>query len=169
MRRQHTDNESIQYSISGQQAERQPSVGKLTWRSRIPRVAEPNLVASSPRSAISCSTKAEEDSESAAPITMASSTVRMAASRGEAWNTLTRIWVPMPLPTGRAKSVKAAVLSAMDTVPKPKAYFAKACMPQRQSMTATCELGFGSLRVSEGFWVWRDGDGQEAHLEAVQR
>ena len=47
-------------------------------------MAEPNLVASSPFSDISCSTKAEEESDSAAPITIASSTVRMPASLGEA-------------------------------------------------------------------------------------
>ena len=58
-----------------------------TWSSRIPRVAEPNLVASSPRSLMSCSTKAELDSASAAPITTASSTLSTAASLGDAWKT----------------------------------------------------------------------------------
>ena len=58
---------------------------KVTCRRRIPRVAEPNLVASSPRSLISCSTNAELDSAKAAPITTASSTLPTAASCGDAW------------------------------------------------------------------------------------
>lgn len=50
-------------------------------------MALPNLVAISPRSFSSCSTKAEDDNESATPITTASSTERMAASCGDALNT----------------------------------------------------------------------------------
>ncbi len=50
----------------------------------MPSVAEPNLVASSPRSLSSCSTNAELDSDSAAPITTASSTLPTAASFGDA-------------------------------------------------------------------------------------
>jgi hypothetical protein len=47
----------------------------ISWRRRIPRVAEPKRVGSSPFSASSCSTKADEDNDSAAPMTTASSTV----------------------------------------------------------------------------------------------
>ena len=58
--------------------------GRLTCSSRIPKVAEPNLVASSPRSLMSCRTNAELDSASAAPMTTASSTLPTAASFGDA-------------------------------------------------------------------------------------
>ena len=99
----------------------------LTCSSRMPSVAEPNLEDSSPFSDSSCKTKAEDDKDKAAPITMASSTVRMAAKSGEAWKTLTRIWVPMLLPTGKANSVKARVHNSICSVPKPNANLARAC------------------------------------------
>ena len=75
-----------------------------TWSSRIPRVAEPNLVASSPRSLMSCSTKAELDSASAAPITTASSTLSTAASLGDAWKTCV-------MPVTRCKTQKHLCLN----------------------------------------------------------
>ena len=53
------------------------------WKSRMPSVAEPNLVPSSLRSAISCSTNADDESDSAAPITIASSMLFTDASFGD--------------------------------------------------------------------------------------
>ena len=68
----------------GQQNTRFKAGCILTCRSRIPSVADPNLDESSPFSASSCRTKAEDDRERAAPMTIASSTVRMAARPGDA-------------------------------------------------------------------------------------
>mmetsp|Transcript_19073 Transcript_19073/g.57636 ORF Transcript_19073/g.57636 Transcript_19073/m.57636 type:complete len:404 (-) Transcript_19073:703-1914(-) len=101
--------------------------------SRIPRVALPNLEFVSPRSARSCSTNADDDRLSATPITTASSTERMLASCEEAWNTFSRICVPIPLPTGRANKVKAAVQQNICRRPRPKAYFARALSLSRES------------------------------------
>ena len=53
-------------------------------------MAEPNFVGISPRSFSSCSTKAEEESDSATPMTTASSTDRIAASELSAWNTFAK-------------------------------------------------------------------------------
>ena len=53
------------------------------WKSRMPSVAEPNLVPSSLRSAMSCSTNADDESDSAAPITIASSMLLTDASFGD--------------------------------------------------------------------------------------
>ena len=100
----------------------------VTWSSRMPNVAEPNLDANSPFSDSSWSTKAEDDKDRAAPITTASSIVRIAARLEGAWKTLTRICVPMPLPTGNANRVKANVHNTICSVPRPKAYFASACI-----------------------------------------
>ena len=64
-----------------------------TCMRRMPRVAEPNLVAISPRSLSSCSTKADEESDSATAMTTASSTDLMAASCGDALKTCTSAWM----------------------------------------------------------------------------
>lgn len=108
-----------------------------TCRSKIPKVAAPNLVPISPRSLSSCSTKAELERLRAAPITTASSTDLMLASCAGVWKMLVRIRVPTPCPTGNAKAVKTNVDSAMLIVPKPKAYFANACTSGLAAITAT--------------------------------
>lgn len=100
---------------------------KDTCRSKIPNTADPNLDANSPFSDKIWRTKAEEDKDNAAAMTIASSTLRMAANRGLAWKMSTKILVPMPLPTGRAKTVNAAVVATIVVVPSPNAYFARAC------------------------------------------
>ena len=41
---------------------------------------------------------------------------------------MTKICEPTPFPTGKAKTVKAKVVSAMVSEPSPNAYFARACI-----------------------------------------
>lgn len=77
-----------------------------TCISSTPRVADPNRVGSSPFSAKSWRTKAEEERERAAPMTMASSRLRMLTRSGLEWSTVVRMRVPRALLMGSSKNVK---------------------------------------------------------------
>lgn len=74
----------------------------------MPSVAEPKRVGVSPRSDSSCSTKAEDDMDSAAAMTTASSSERIDTSEGGAPHTISRNAVPREEPAGSAKATKTA-------------------------------------------------------------
>ncbi len=88
-------------------------------------MACPNLPSSSPRSFSSCSTKADDDRDSATAMTTASSMLRMDASEGSACSTFTRNCVISPLPTGSAAAVKTAEQMTSWRTPMPNAYLAR--------------------------------------------
>eukprot|EP00955_Chlamydomonas_euryale_P074852 362156-Chlamydomonas_euryale.AAC.7 len=112
----------------------------MSCSSRMPRVAAPRRVGSSPRSLSSCSTNADDDSDSAAPITMASSKLRIDTSACGAFATssrkpVTRLSPPLNAPpnTGRPTPVNMAVHRTICSVPRPNAYFARACRQMKQA------------------------------------
>jgi hypothetical protein len=69
----------------------------------MPSVADPKRVGVSPRSDSSCSTNADDDIDSAAAMTTASSRERMDTSEGGAPQTASRNLVPSEDPAGSAK------------------------------------------------------------------
>mmetsp|Transcript_17087 Transcript_17087/g.47357 ORF Transcript_17087/g.47357 Transcript_17087/m.47357 type:complete len:206 (-) Transcript_17087:364-981(-) len=97
----------------------------MSWSSRMPSVADPNLVDISARSFSSCSTKAELESERAAPITTASSMDLMDTSSEGALVKNSRTRVKMPPPGGSAAAEKMRVVTSTCRVPKPKANLAR--------------------------------------------
>mmetsp|Transcript_1463 Transcript_1463/g.3253 ORF Transcript_1463/g.3253 Transcript_1463/m.3253 type:complete len:253 (+) Transcript_1463:1470-2228(+) len=91
-----------------------------------PSVAAPGPVVSSPRSLRSCSTKADDDSDSAAPMTTASSTVEILISSGLSMAglaslTTCRMRLPMALFVGSSNAVNAKVVAITWNIPSPNA------------------------------------------------